>query len=142
MAERQIVEKGELSSGKLWEILESARSAVSSGKHLIAHALDQEGNILNHQDISLSEKAELFGVVLSFIEEEAAEGRCWLALNGLYYQKRPTFHIHLVFPEEDDKVLRFIFNIGDFATRLEEASEAESMEKVRELVEELMMNLK
>lgn len=103
MAEAEALKKGNLSSGKTWQILKSAKSAVSVGEHVVFTILDSNDEILNHDSLSKSEKMEAFGHLMEFLQDESSIGKWMLALNGPGLIVRPTFHLHGIISRKEAK---------------------------------------
>jgi len=93
--------------GKL-KIQESRRRAVKRGKHLVVTASNEAA----HQELSMEEKAELLVRAIELAEESAlAPGRWRIVLNGPGLATRPTFHIHIICPHPEEKLLRVVTHV-------------------------------
>ncbi|MDP2910472.1 MAG: hypothetical protein Q8N58_01650 [bacterium] len=154
MAEKQgeVLAVGELTLDKIWQILKSAKSAVTNGEHLILHVLNQTGEILNHSQISCSEKRKAFSTLMIFAQKQRPNGRWIITLNGPGLTTRPAFHIHAICLGKEDKVLRIVFNADDFCKRLRDCLKFQEPDNPQEIfhfkdkitgfIEELEKNLK
>ena len=96
-------QKGNLPSGKTWEVVPSAKKAVEEGQHWIMHIA--EGSPAPN----LEEKGELLSLAHKYASENALEKeRFRVAVNGGELASRKDFHVHIIFPVGDDELPRLV----------------------------------
>lgn len=101
-----VLQSGVLRSGKTYELLESHRSAVEHGQHLILQITPKEN------DPTEEEEAELMGLSIKVAKSYASEpGRYRVAKNGSAVCTQPHIHIHIILPAGDDKLPRLVDKI-------------------------------
>lgn len=127
---------------KTYKIVESAKSAVTNGEHLILNVFDLKENILGHDQLTHGEQMEAISILKAFAQRQRPNGKWVIALNGHGLTTRPTFHVHAICPAEGDEVLRVVFNAQEFLSRLRKSVIKSNTPSLLNLVEELENNLK
>ena len=140
-----LLEKGRLPmrkdchSGKSYEIVQSAKSAVSEGEHVVITVLKENGEIFDHGELTTEEKENTFGTLIEFLQREQPDGKWLIGLNGPGVTTRKTFHPHGIISRKKGQILRLVFNIREFFYKL---AAARNIDEVQVLAEELEANLR
>lgn len=93
---------GVLLNGRRWKLVESGKSAVIKGRHLILLFEDESTG-------SEKEMMEMMTVAMQLAWENVIEnGRYRIAVNGPNVAKAKHFHIHLIIPAGEDKLPRLV----------------------------------
>ncbi len=102
-----IYETGKLSTGKQYEIIDSAESAVREGSHRIAH-------VLSDPELTMTERQEILGIGLQHALKNAFESEHFrVAINGLAQGTLRTVHVHIILPRGKDTLPRLVTGITE-----------------------------
>ena len=105
------VDRGRLDSGRAWILFESRKkcpladgSGPMKGRHLILGLEDESA------EVNKEERVQLWAIADELAEKYAVyPGRWRIARNGADVCTRPTFHVHLIFPQAGEEIPKLVF---------------------------------